>query len=264
MEEIRNDLIDNIIKSRNEEKDIFLYRVITLEQFLFILMGDLKSKSHEMQNTLVRPWMWEDPFEKMLDDKSVHFNKARWFGQCWSLEEESDSIWRSFTQNRKTRCVKIKVSIKNLRESLHSVKDSKARFILSPLAYINEEDIKETAKVISKFSQFANGVKELEKPQFVAEITLLLSKRYQYKSENEVRLLVYVKGEKKEKKTWSYPFDVNRYVDEVVFDPDTPDYYQNNYIELLGRLGLENVDKKVRFSNLYAHIDAKKLFSKEV
>ena len=225
-----------------------LYRVMTLEQFVDMMFA---SKDGKTTNTLVRPWMWEDPYEKMLASKKTPFNSERWFGQCWSLSEESDSIWRNMSYNGLKRCVKLKVSIENLKQSLLSYERQNACFILSPVLYLNEETIESFAGNATALAYLALANKKLSKMQFDIEATVLLAKRIPFQGENEVRLLVYDKSDQAKAYIWTYDFDINSYVDEVMFDPWTPKYYQKNYINLLKKLGLKDAKKKVKFSKLY-------------
>lgn len=253
--------LEDLLKDRMEtaSNSGYLYRVITLEQFIDMLLGGSVSKTTKMINTLVRPWMWEDPYEKLFESYSSLVHPQGWFGQCWSLEEESDSIWRSFTNNGSKRCVKIKVSIENLKDSLLSYNRDNAQFVLAPVLY-NCDELANS--LIGKAAGIICSAKKIAYPQNVLldiKQTLLLAKRNPFRSENEVRLLVYDESRKKDEKTWSYPFDVNRYVEEVVFDPWTKEYYRNNFIKQLSRIGLKEARKKVHFSELYDEIDLKEI-----
>ena len=231
---------------------------MTLEQFLdMFLCSSRGSTSILSTNTLVRPWMWQDPYEKLLLSHDAPHKSKRWFGQCWSLTPESDSIWRNLSQNGVTRCVKIKVSIEHLKQSLRAFSAGDARFILAPVSYIDKNDIDIFAESSKGVADLASVSGEARRILLNSEIMLLLAKRKAFESENEVRLLVCDETASAETKTWTYPFDINQYVEEVVFDPWTPEYYQKNYVELLRRVGLEHATKKVKFSNLYNPIGKK-------
>ena len=243
-------------------KDNSLYRVMTLEQFIDMMAGKFRKKyeSELPLNTLVRPWMWEDPYEKLLKDIKVsqaQFHFKRWFGQCWSLTEENDSLWRMVSQNKAIRCVRIKVSIDNLKDSLRSFNADNAYFLLDAVNYLNEVDIDYFVETSSHIPKYAKIFPKLKEYELGAESIILLTKRPAFWSENEVRLLIYDKRAKAKHKTWSYDFDVNKYVEEIVFDPWTPDYYYDSYRILLERIGVEDVKKKVKFSKLYKPLTIK-------
>lgn len=244
-------------------KSGYLYRVMSLEQFIDMMFDGAHAKPFTMSNKIVRPWMWDDPYEKILSLKSTLFHSERWFGQCWSMSEENDSIWRNLSQNGNNRCVKIKVSINNLKKSLLSYNKDSAQFILAPVNYFSKETIDEFTSTSESLAKLAKTDKRYERMQLDSELIILLTKRPAFRPENEVRLLVYDKTETLETNIWKYPFDINSYVEEVMFDPWTKDYYQDDYKELLGRMGLENVGK-VTFSQLYKPLDENELRSSQI
>lgn len=73
--------------------DISIYRVISVERFFEMI--------EEKFLVLVKPWKWDDPFEDLLskttvinkNGESIGFSVTNdYFGQCWTLKEESDGI----------------------------------------------------------------------------------------------------------------------------------------------------------------------------
>ena len=222
---------------------------MAIEQFIDMIVSRSKESSQLPVNRLVWPRMWEDPYEAMLLNKSL--NSGCWFGQCWSMIEESDSIWRMATKNKVQRCVKIKVSLDNLKKSLQEWDRQDSFFILDAIQYTDKE-------LINYFAENSDAIKRLieDNPEFKENglktlFSILFMKREPFSSEHEVRLLVCDKTSKDEDKTWTYDFDVNRYVEEIVFDPWTEDYQLELYKLLLDKIGVNDVDKKVRVSRLY-------------
>src|SRR5919106_3025820 len=69
-----------------------LYRVFRLSRFLQLL--------NDRQNTLVRPALWEDPWEEWWSQflrKRLNMSMpGDVFGQCWTAVEESDAMWRVY------------------------------------------------------------------------------------------------------------------------------------------------------------------------
>ena len=73
--------------------DTRLYRVFPLARALDLL------KSNEL--VLVRPSMWEDPFENLIlngtvttpeGPAGVETIRDGWYGQCWTTRDESDAM----------------------------------------------------------------------------------------------------------------------------------------------------------------------------
>lgn len=120
----------------NEFRDEFIYRFVGLDVFLNILLTKTL--------TLVKPDLWEDPYEmyllkKWVADSIVEICKKReitlndyydfepllkieymvenLYAQCWSLLPESDALWRIYYNGGKTLRLKVKLDqIKRYKE----------------------------------------------------------------------------------------------------------------------------------------------------
>src|SRR5215211_4029195 len=83
----------NYIHLEPDDLDRKIYRVFSLERLLELISSK--------QNVLVKPLLWDDPFENFIlratakyEGRNVHFEaKDFLYGQCWSLNEESDAMW---------------------------------------------------------------------------------------------------------------------------------------------------------------------------
>ncbi|MBQ9186697.1 MAG: hypothetical protein IJ144_02590 [Prevotella sp.] len=122
--------------------DTRLYRIMPLERLLQML--DSK------ENTLVKPKLWDDPYEKNISnlwkDGTLYLPNnyccgikmpisKGWYGQCWTLNEESDALWRTYTKGMQHRSVKISTTVKQLRESYSQTNDG-TTFELMPVEYL--------------------------------------------------------------------------------------------------------------------------------
>lgn len=86
--------------------DTPIYRIFRIDR----LISTLK----ENKLCLVKPKLWDDPFENFLlnasgvldDGTPVSFEPIReqYYGQCWSLKEECDGLWRNYTSNSCKTC----------------------------------------------------------------------------------------------------------------------------------------------------------------
>ena len=84
--------------------------------------------------------------------------------------------------------------------------------------------------------------------------SLLQTKRDSFQYEDEVRLFAYDENQIIDKDVFSYNISPKKLIEEIEFDPWTPDYLQNTYKKLLERYKFKNHKGKenvVKFSQLY-------------
>ena len=138
-------------------------------------------------NVLVRPSMWEDPFENFMlqapvrtgsgDNASFSFHDD-FYGQCWTLLKASDAMWRIYSQDKTG--VRVRTTIEKLARGLsHTLGNwAHAQSFIGRVEYLSEPDLR-------GFSQtaFEHGLT----PAALAQS--LLVKRMAFKHEREVRLL---------------------------------------------------------------------------
>ena len=209
----------SLVKEHMEQR---IYRVFRLGRFLELL--DLK------RNTLVRPALWEDPWEEWW----AHFLRkeagisvpADVFGQCWTAVEESDVMWRVYAP----LCdgVKIATAYGVLLESLSSSVMSKCAMEVAtvvPVEYKTDAELREYGhKLISDFKKSEErGVNAVPEKMLRILKAFSMNLRYQNKRtafewEQEFRVLAMC-PEQTAADTLSYPIDVNKVVHEIVFDP---------------------------------------------
>ena len=116
----------NYINISAEEKGKNIYRVIPVCWLLELF----KTK----KNTLLKPALWDDPFENFIlkglgrlsNGKTASLGmRDLLYGQCWTLRRESDAMWRIYSSDKNG--VKIRTTIKKLFESLYNVMPSRSR-----------------------------------------------------------------------------------------------------------------------------------------
>lgn len=187
------------------------------------------------QLILVSPRLWDDPYEDFLthcygfDPRepktriSYHGYAELIFGQCWTLNEDKDSTWRIYSPN-KTK-VKIQTTIKKLHGSVSQIKDQLFRSYLGKVTYHSESEIKENISTEIKNDKlhYTNIVENF-----------CFKKRDTFTDEREIRLMARLhKEEKYSNATYqdsnnhdicNLPLEnVHEVIEEVVFDPRTPD-----------------------------------------
>lgn len=91
----------NLIHLSEEDLDLPIYRIFSFKRLKEIL------ENNELG--LVRPRKWDDPFENWLlkstfllkNGKEASIMSSESFvGQCWSLTEESDAMWRIYSPKK--------------------------------------------------------------------------------------------------------------------------------------------------------------------
>ena len=223
-----------------------IYRVFRLGRFLEML--------EHRTNTLVRPALWEDPWEEwwsgLVRNRLGASFPADVFGQCWTTSKESDAMWRVYAPLRDG--VKVRTTVSALRES---VSDANLRYRATVsgtfywtdgklkkwgtgvIGHLEKKkpkpgDLKDVRKALrnAQLKTFLGAdspdewneyLARLDKNEFASAIDAIgpyQHKRTAFRWEHEVRLLAWF-PERLGADTLSYPFDPIRNIHEVVFDP---------------------------------------------
>jgi hypothetical protein len=147
------------------------------------------------KNALVKPELWDDPFENFIfkqtaetiDGRTVLFETIRenYYGQCWTLNEaETDALWRIYSPNKDG--FRVKTTIRKIFDAFYDPMHDKAMisFFIGRILYEDESEIK----------------RNFEEPKFFTNLILdssakgqvetLLIKRNEFKHENELRLIL--------------------------------------------------------------------------
>lgn len=240
-----------------------------LERFLQML--------YTMQNVLVHPSAWDDPYEKLVQKSAacvkreekieyLYFNDKLWYGQCWSFSKENDSLWHVFSKGRISRSVKIKTTSEALKATLNSL-NPKLHFFFEKVQYAahakGEKNIK---KEIASTIHFERMWGEGSLYEFVLNegcfkddvqvkaAPLLLTKRKPFESEHEVRLILYSK-EELEDDVFSYDIPkIGDFIKEVELDPWTPKGVDDAVRDIVGHY-IPGVNIPVYTSDLYKPIE---------
>jgi hypothetical protein len=90
----------NIIDIDPSQLDTPIYRVFPKERLIQTMQAS--------RNTLVKPRLWDDPFENFIlksvaaanTGMRIHFDTIRenFYGQCWTFNtDETDALWRIYS-----------------------------------------------------------------------------------------------------------------------------------------------------------------------
>ena len=198
-----------------------LYKIIALRWF--------RKMVEERRNTLLRPSSWDDPYEMNYSNSviateqgDIPLDASHWFGQCWSLCEESITMWQSFKKSEEP-FVKIKVDAHNLIMGLKERDDELRIGVLDYVRYFKPQvsDYREKINDIVQAHRWPDNF--INRGITLAELYPvygLLTKRDIFEHEKEVRLLLLDMSTPTTQKSVSYSFDTAT-INEIVIDPWT-------------------------------------------
>lgn len=171
------------------------------------------------------------------------------FGQSWTLQEESDAMWRIYSRLDRTlhdylddTAVRIKTTARKLYNVIYANDENFNTSYIGAVKYLSQND----------FLKMQDSLSPLN-PLDLSEVFVksYFFKRAPFEHEKEVRpILIYSpKHENFGKDGVSFDIDFDNLIDEMVTDPRlTPDEYRTVRGQLIG-LGAKS--DKVRNSELY-------------
>ena len=140
-----------------------------------------------------------------------------WYGQCWTLNEDTDAMWRIYSHDKDG--IKVRTTIRKLFKSFYDTTDRYAalKFLIGTVQYRKENEIADFMSKTS-FTDIAHG------GQATGFARLLCVKREAFGHEREVRLLFQDTEPKRNTGDMVlFDFDVNTICDEVMIDPRLDD-----------------------------------------
>lgn len=232
-----------------------IYRVFSFWRFCdFLQAGQL---------TLICPEKWDDPFENFLFSVPARLSNGRKldmtdvrrsvYGQCWTLNEESDAMWRIYEPG-KGEGVKVKTTARSLFDAVH---DGLVSIEKHPCVYLGKMQYRTTAEIRQIMANpgernaFYEGLSE-------GWSRALLVKRMEFEYEQEIRL-IYWPGKRvreEDKDSFCISVDPNELIEEVVLDPRLNKSHFEMRKKFLKHLGYKG---PVLLSSLYEAPDLQKI-----
>ena len=213
---------------------------------------------------LVNPSKWDDPFENYLmqcniiginrEPINLSGMRSRFYGQCWSLKDESDAMWRIYSSDHYG--VRIKTSAKMLLFSLcnYVAKNEESPELLDlkcwlgKVDYLTEEEFIEFFKN-KDFAKYALSGIKLSDECDTQIIESLLIKRRSFSHEEEVRIIYYDPDDLVTGKYFEYVIDPNLLIEEITLDPRLREEEFDLLRKEFRNLGYKN---KISQSKLYS------------
>lgn len=226
----------NLIISNKLEDDTKLYRYISLSMFLtFIEKNQIYlTKMESLEDT------WEIPLKdlpiKSKDNELKYFEFPYFqnmFTHCWSLEGNSDALWRIYSKEKEG--ILIETTVKKFK-LIKGIKKA----VLAPVIYYNDLEF------------VLNKIKEI--PPYDTFFGSSFLKRNAFKHEKEVRLVTlneegYIDYKREECAHINFGLDSKEFIENIIIDPRADDWYVDTIKSYCLRVGLSCIPKK---SDLYS------------
>jgi hypothetical protein len=203
----------NSIRLTKAEIEAPVYRIMSANRVADVLRNRVL--------TLVKPKLWDDPFENALlssafstpQGERVGFSaKDAVYGQCWTLHRETDAMWRIYSHAKDG--VRLTSSPRRLLDAL-SASDSKfarVRAFIGKVKYHGEPRLLQALGKIHLLDTSGSGVAES-----------LLYKRWEFRHEAEVRLIYSGPDGKCPDSLYNFAVDPNALFDKLLCDPRMDD-----------------------------------------
>jgi len=240
---------DNLIFLTDSDLDKPIYRI-----FSFSRLEDI---FNERKLTLVKPKKWDDPFENFIlnstgtlpDGQEFQIGfREHFFGQCWSLTNESDAMWRIYSHDKDG--VKVKTTIRKLFTPLFQLGDQYQKtngVVYNLSSFVGKVKYAGTKTLLKMLKDENRMTSKIFDQSGWGQASTFFFKRVAFRHEREIRIIYNHQNNSNED---IFKFDFNPFdlFDEIVFDPRMKEnVYQDHKAKLI-QLGY---NKKVIQSELY-------------
>jgi len=218
----------NYIDIEPSERKTSIYRFTQVKWLLDSIV--------QKKNTLVSPRKWEDPFENALareirlrrPDGSLcsHPFRNRSYGQCWTLNQETDAFWRMYAPEGDG--VVLRSTIGALYRSLE-----RSQISHTTSCFIGRVQYKSGTEIQGLFNDKTWVKKHFLGKGTRGHLETLLLKRMEFKPEGEVRLLFFDPHNTDYGDFFSYTVNPSSMITEVTFDPRMADSLFETYLSVL-------------------------------
>ncbi|MEY1161166.1 DUF2971 domain-containing protein [Providencia manganoxydans] len=224
--------------------DIPIYRIFSIERFKEMI------KTNELG--LVRPSMWEDPYENFFLKTQVDFGNGdlaslediekTWYGQCWTQNEDTDAMWRIYSREKDG--IRVKTTVRKLFSAIYdnSAAFPDLQFFIGKVQYKTKQEITQLIETITFTDVYLGG----QNDKFAK---LLCIKRDSFEHENEIRILINEPDSTTElDKIYKVSIKPEDLFDEICLDPRL---FKNDFLNLKADIELMGVKTKIIQSDLY-------------
>lgn len=218
-------LIKNVpIEEQRAFCNVPIYQILPVKYLIKIFRNNSLRFNNILQS-------WEDPYELFMLKQKItvegfpNFNaplelQKNYYGQCWSLNKDSDAMWRIYSPDKES--VRIKTTVMKM---INVLKQTRAMMRVAPLfgkvKYLTQDKITEwllktqNDKKLWIFDCFSRS---------------LFVKRCEFEHENEIRFLIH-NGNFDDAPTYDNVYDdyidmqvePSTFIEEIALDPRLSD-----------------------------------------
>jgi hypothetical protein len=232
------------LQLRTEDAEKKIYRIFSIQRFLEMCAT--------RQNALVRPALWDDPFENFVlrstavlrsnDHLSIGFKDAL-YGQCWTFQRDSDAMWRIYSPD------KMGVRVRTTVSALYDALRRGCRQFADLSCFIGRVQYLRQDKLLAMLNDSGLAQAGVLDPTGRGQASTLLIKRKEFRHEQEVRLIYFNHDQGHTADLYRHQIDPVDLIDEVAFDPRLSDELFKVFASHVVELGFEK--RRVIRSPLY-------------
>lgn len=240
---------DNLIFLKEKELDKPIFRIFNFDRLTEIFS--------EKKLTLVKPKLWDDPFENFILNSTGVLPDGRcftigfrdnYYGQFWSLNRESDAMWRIYSPNKDG--VKVQTTIRKLftpifKEGGELKKANGTSYNLS--SFIGKVKYAQSSTLIAMLKDKARMNDKIFDQTGWGQASTFFFKRIAFKHEQEIRIIC-----NPQTNHFSDLYKINidplDLFDRIVFDPRMSSDKYNNFKTQIRSFGYK---KTIIQSGLY-------------
>lgn len=206
--------IDNLLNGLHRDTPVF--RIFSCKRFLQLLK--------ESKLSLIKPKKWDDPFENFIlstpaiDNHGTPISLSSlsesYFGQCWTLNKETDAMWRIYSPYKDG--IKVSTTVGKLFDVFYDHrKEPELECYFGLVEYKTEQNLINLLLRAKEFVLDRSGIESAKS---------LLLKREEFSHEAEARL-IYVSfcEDEKSRDVYSFTIDPNTLFDDITLDPRISD-----------------------------------------
>jgi hypothetical protein len=222
-----------------------IYRIFSIERLLELFAT--------CKLTLVKPDMWDDPYENFILKSRVLFENGEEaslgysnsiFGQCWSLNEETDAMWRIYSPLKNG--VKVRSTSRKLREAL-----AREASLPEISVFVGRVKYKSKKFLLRMTKDRARMNRKIFSTNGEGQAETLLFKREGFRHEGEVRLIYFDNTNvETNNKIFNFNIDPFELIDEIKLDPRMNLDLTNIYIKHFKELGFKGEISRSGFYEL--------------
>ena len=242
-------MTDNLVFLTDADLDKPVYRIFSFQR--------LEEIFQERKLTLVKPKLWDDPFENFILNSTGRLPDGRefqmgfrdnFYGQCWSLIKESDAMWRIYSQEENG--VKVKTTIRKLFTPLFQVGGQFQKIngvVYNLSSFVGKVKYADTKTLITMLKDGQRMSGKIFDQSGWGQASTFFFKRVAFRHEKEVRLIY---NSQSDNHFDTFKFDINpiEVFDEIVFDPRMKEI---EYQEQKDKVIEWGFDKRIIQSGLY-------------